>query len=294
MAFSSAATNLLPSVDGNGAAANIFVRDLVHGTTAVVSLGTGGAQGNAGSFDPAISANGSIVVFGSSATNLVPGEDSAAVLFVRNLAAQMTTVIRIVTSGASATRFPGSPSISGDGRMVAFRAQTAPSTIGGAPGHFVHDRSIGATAFVAVGSGGHSFDPLPQGPVLRDGGEMFIDSVVTSPVQGDTNGRMDVFAANVKQYSVDVGVYASAGTWFIFRAFDGSLRPPVGAHRPSEMCRYSRTTMATAASIAVYRSSSGEWFIAFSSGGSRTLGWGAPALLDEPVPADYAAMARRM
>ena len=167
VAFSSAATNLLPSVDGNGAAADIFVRDLVHGTTAVVSLGTGGAQGNAGSFDPAISANGSIVVFGSSATNLVPGEDSAAVLFVRNLAAQMTTVIRIVTSGASATRFPGSPSISGDGRMVAFRAQTAPSTIGGAPGHFVHDRSIGATAFVAVGSGGHSFDPLPQGPVYH-------------------------------------------------------------------------------------------------------------------------------
>jgi hypothetical protein len=37
----------------------------------------------------------------------------------------------------------------------------------------------------------------------------------------------------------------------------------------------------------VYRQSTGEWFILQSSGGARSVPWGAPALGDLPVPADY-------
>ena len=57
-----------------------------HGTTERVSVSSGGAQGNDGSyFDPAISADGRFVAFTSDATNLVPGDtNGAADIFVRD------------------------------------------------------------------------------------------------------------------------------------------------------------------------------------------------------------------
>ena len=40
--------------------------------------------------------------------------------------------------------------------------------------------------------------------------------------------------------------------------------------------------------IAVFRATTGEWFILNSSTGSlTTAAWGAPALGDTPVPAEY-------
>ncbi len=290
VAFSSTATNLLAGADSNGAVSDIFVRDLTHGTTAVVSVANGGAQGNDGSGGPAISADGRIVVFGSSATNLVPGEDATAVLFVRDVPKAATTVIRLANTGAPAARFPFNASISGDGRMVAFLAQTSPGTIGGAPGHFVHDRSLGATVFVAVGSSGNSSSPLPMGPALtRNGRELLFDSVVTNLIAGDTNGRMDVFAASLTRYIVDPGVYrASTGTWLIARAFDGVTQTTGwGAPSLGDVPVFADYDGDGRADVAVYRRTSGEWFLAFSSGGSRVMGWGAPALHDVPVPADY-------
>ena len=70
------ASNLVPG-DTNGVA-DVFVRDRRTGTTERVSVGPGGAQGNELSFDPAISADGRFVAFGSGATNLVPGDTNGA------------------------------------------------------------------------------------------------------------------------------------------------------------------------------------------------------------------------
>ena len=39
--------------------------------------------------------------------------------------------------------------------------------------------------------------------------------------------------------------------------------------------------------VAVYRKSTGDWFIRFAAGGSAWHQWGAPWLDDLPVPADY-------
>ena len=39
--------------------------------------------------------------------------------------------------------------------------------------------------------------------------------------------------------------------------------------------------------IAVFRYSTAQWFIQFSSGGSEVVQFGAPAFVDFPVPADY-------
>src|SRR3989338_8050860 len=51
---------------------DIFVRDRQSGNTTRVSVASGGTEGDGGSFQPSISADGRFVAFTSSASNLVP------------------------------------------------------------------------------------------------------------------------------------------------------------------------------------------------------------------------------
>jgi hypothetical protein len=80
-AFTSDASNLV-SDDTNGTY-DVFVHDRRTGKTERVSLGQRDVQGNGGSFDPALSADGRFAAFYSSADNLVQGDmNSEADVFV--------------------------------------------------------------------------------------------------------------------------------------------------------------------------------------------------------------------
>ena len=58
-----------------------------HGTTERVSISSGGAKGDHDSVAPAISPDGRFIAFGSSSTNLVPGDTNGEYdVFVRSLA----------------------------------------------------------------------------------------------------------------------------------------------------------------------------------------------------------------
>jgi Tol biopolymer transport system component len=84
VAFVSASTNLV-SGDTNGTT-DVFVRDGKKGTTARLSVGLGGVQGNGGCDFPSISADGRSVAFESEATNLVLGDTNGeSDVFVRTL-----------------------------------------------------------------------------------------------------------------------------------------------------------------------------------------------------------------
>lgn len=76
VAFDSIARTLVR--DDTNRAADVFVRDQVAGTTRRVSVSTRGRQGNGDSQRPDVSGNGRLVVFDSSATNLVPGPTRTA------------------------------------------------------------------------------------------------------------------------------------------------------------------------------------------------------------------------
>jgi Tol biopolymer transport system component len=85
VAFYSFASDLVPGDTNN--AADVFVRDRQTGKTRRVSVSSGGAQGNALSFGPAISSDGRFVAFESYASNLVPNDTNNAIdVFVRTLA----------------------------------------------------------------------------------------------------------------------------------------------------------------------------------------------------------------
>jgi hypothetical protein len=70
VAFASPASNLVPG-DTNGVY-DVFVRDMLMGLTTRISVDSNGTQGQEGSYDPSISADGNYVAFQSAAANLGP------------------------------------------------------------------------------------------------------------------------------------------------------------------------------------------------------------------------------
>jgi Tol biopolymer transport system component len=119
VAFRSSASNLVPS-DTNGSP-DVFVRDRRTRTTRRVSVGQGGVQGDSSSQSPALSTHGRFVAFASEATNLVPGDtNESGDVFVRDRRTRKTERVSVGRNGAQTNSNSFSPSISADGRFVAF------------------------------------------------------------------------------------------------------------------------------------------------------------------------------
>jgi Tol biopolymer transport system component len=115
VAFTSGADNLVAG-DTNKAL-DVFVRDFQAGTTALVSVNTGGAgPGNGPSYTPWLGADGRYVLFRSTAANLASGSFSGENLFLRDL--QAGTTYALTTSGYS------SVAMTTDGRFIAFGGPT--------------------------------------------------------------------------------------------------------------------------------------------------------------------------
>src|SRR4051794_28903089 len=121
VAFASVAKNLAPG-DSNGLY-DVFVRDLSGGKTSRVSIATGGVQGDqaSGLEGLTISGDGRYVAFTSDARQLVVGDSNFDTdVFVRDRVAGTTTRVSLATGGLEADGFSFHPTISADGRFVAF------------------------------------------------------------------------------------------------------------------------------------------------------------------------------
>ena len=117
--FHSYASDLVEG-DGNGEN-DVFVRDVLAGTTVRASVDPEAGEVRAQSLYPQISANGRYVAFESWASNLVPGDEGTARdVFVRDLAAGITTRVSVDVQGNDANANSCCAAISADGRNVAF------------------------------------------------------------------------------------------------------------------------------------------------------------------------------
>ena len=231
VAFESSATNLV-AVDSNGST-DVFVRDRQLGATELVSVNSAEAQGSGS--DPSISADGRYVAFASSSTNLVTGDSNGkADIFVRDR--QTGTTERVSVDSAEAQTNDGSnePSISADGRFVAFTS-VATNLVAGdtntASDIFVRDRQTGVTTRVSVNSAAGQANGTNREPsVSADGRFVSFHSLATNLVAGDSNGVYDVFvhdrlAGTTQRVSVDsVGAQANADNTFYGSAIAGDGR----------------------------------------------------------------------
>jgi Tol biopolymer transport system component len=200
VAFDSEATNLVPG-DTNGFQ-DVFVRDVVTGRTRRVSVGSGGAQGNAASLYPAISGDGRYVAFTALASNLVPGDiNGSQDVFVRDVVTGQTRRVSVSSSGDPGDAASFNPAISGDGRYVAFSSAAVNLVrrdTNGSWDVFVRDMLTGRTRRVSLDSNGAQGDAKSLLPTLSaDGRYVAFDSAATNLVAADTNFAFDVFVRDV-------------------------------------------------------------------------------------------------
>jgi Tol biopolymer transport system component len=195
VAFASDANDLVPG-DVN-VASDVFVHDMLTGATTRVSVAFGAGLPDGPSRYPSISADGRLIAFESDATNLVPGGTVGTKVFVRDLQTETTIQASVSSAGVSANGVSLNPSISADGRFVAFWSYAfnlAPGDTNNTLDVFVHDLQNGETTRVSVDSNGLEANNTSAYPRLSaDGRFVAFASLATNLVPGDTNGQQDVF-----------------------------------------------------------------------------------------------------
>lgn len=200
-------------------------------TTTLITAGTDnkGANGDLGisGAKKTISANGNIVAFSSQASNLVPGDtNSTSDIFVFNRTTKQTELISKGLNGQSANSWSRTPSMSADGRYIAY-ITTASNIMEGVacPGSdpmcaniIVHDRTTRTnklanrnTLGLRVGVSLENVDGA-IGPVISADGQFVAfrsSSRIISPL--DTNTVADIFVRNLQANVTRVASVDNAG-----------------------------------------------------------------------------------
>ena len=174
------------------------------GTIRRVSISSSGEEGNGKSWLPDISADGRYVAFTSEARNLVDGDTNRTIdVFVHDCQTGETTRVSVTSNGDQARYGGVSPSISGNGRYVAFQSLSSDLVDGDTNGRmdvFVHDRETGQTTRVSVSSSGEEGNDISWSPrISADGRYVAFESIASNLVEGDTNEAWDVFVRDRRQ-----------------------------------------------------------------------------------------------
>jgi Tol biopolymer transport system component len=149
-----------------------------------------------------MSAGGRFIAFESDATNLIPGDTNGSRdVFVRDRKTGTTTRVSVGTGGVQGDGDSIYPSISADGRLVAFTSYATnlvPGDTNGGPDVFVRDRKTGTTRRVSLGPGGVQGD-VGSGrlAISADGRFVTFESDDTNLVRGDTNEEWDIFVRDL-------------------------------------------------------------------------------------------------
>jgi Tol biopolymer transport system component len=202
VAFTTVASDIVPNDTNN--LTDVFVRDRQTATTELVSVSTTGGVGDKQSFPESISPDGRFVVFASWADDLVAGDTNGAVdVFLRDRLLGTTELVSIGAGGVQEDNASTLPSLSDDGRYVAFWSR-ASNLLGSGPTRtpevYVRDRQLGTNEVVSQSSGGtrgngtNLISGFSSAPALSSEGR-FIAFYTngTNLVPNDTNGWYDVF-----------------------------------------------------------------------------------------------------
>ena len=190
VAFTSEDGQLVPG-DTNGHG-DVFVRDRLLGTTERVSVDSAGVQGDGESRSPRLSASGRYVVFESWANNLVGASTPGTWdVFLHDRRHGTTELVSLDSNGTPANVNCFDPSISADGRTVAFWSSSAnlvPGDTNGWPDVFVRDRQLGVTERVSLDSAGAQGNRDSwYASISADGRYVAFFATATNLVPGDTN-----------------------------------------------------------------------------------------------------------
>jgi Tol biopolymer transport system component len=197
---------LRAAISGNGryvayAGAGVYVYDRLTGIRERVDLNSSEEPANLygplGS-KPSISRDGRYVAFASSATNLnVSDSNGVTDVFVRDREAGTTRRVSVGPGARQADGKSYDPSISANGRHVAFISDAgnlASSDQNGVADIFLRDRQTGVTQLLSVDSTGTQGGLASESPAINaDGRYVAFGSSASDLVSNDFNTSSDVF-----------------------------------------------------------------------------------------------------
>jgi Tol biopolymer transport system component len=194
--FSSYATNLVAG-DTNDSE-DVFVYDRDTDTVERVSIADDDTEGDADSYQAVISADGRYVSFFSTATTLVAGDTNAVGdIFVYDRDADTIERVSVTDAGVQGNGRSVNPSVSADGRYVAFNSLATNLVAGdtnAVDDVFVYDRDTDTIERVSVTDAGAQGNGSSVSPsVSADGRYVGFSSGSTNLVAGDTNAVGDIF-----------------------------------------------------------------------------------------------------
>ncbi|MEZ4590662.1 MAG: hypothetical protein R3D55_05890 [Chloroflexota bacterium] len=203
LAFLSNVTTLVPNDTNNSRDA--FVLDRQTGQIERVSVTSAGAQAAFGvccsEYSVVLSGNGRFVTFSSFSSDLVPDDTNVAQdIFLHDRQTGATSVVSVDSSGNLANANAEYPSISGNGRFIAFQSTATnlvPNDTNGFQDVFVHDTQTGQTVRVSLTHDGQqsnhdSFITINRA-ISEDGRFISFDSYANNLVPNDTNSVRDAF-----------------------------------------------------------------------------------------------------
>lgn len=202
--FLSQATDLVGLTDNNSGN-DVFVRDMRSGTTQLVSMNrTNDGTANQDSFDATISANGRYVAFATLANNVISSDpNTSSDIFIRDLGAGRTALASATPGNQPSNRGAFRPSLSADGKLVAFDSISSDLTTNDANGNdsdiFARNLTTNSTTLISINMDGTSTKGDSFGPAVVSGNGAFV--AFTSPasnlVANDTNGTTDAFVRDL-------------------------------------------------------------------------------------------------
>lgn len=198
VAFISSATNLVAS-DTNSTE-DAFVYNFETDTLERVSISTAGVEANGKTWDVDISANGRYVVFSSSATNLVSGDtEGQRDVFIRDLKNDTTTRVSTTSAGAGFAGGSYAPSVSADGRFVAFDNGSASEreVPGSGKDIYLKDMETGDVSQIDIGLNDTSYNDSYGAHVDYTAKKIAYSSAITNLVASDTNAKIDAFLTDI-------------------------------------------------------------------------------------------------
>ena len=198
------------------------------GDVILVSSDATGAQGNGISPWPSISGDGRYVAFASASTNLVPGVTGTQV-YRKDLVTGEVKLCSTDAAGAQGNNFSQEPSISFDGRYVAFQSTATnlvtPATTGQQV--FRKDMVTGEVKLCSVDSAGtQGNNNSDSSSISSDGRYVAFQSTATNLVTPATSNRQtfrkDLVTGEVKLCSANVaGSQANATCTWVSISSDG-------------------------------------------------------------------------
>ncbi len=234
VAFSTPATNLHPKdpVDDF----DVYVKDLVTGTLFLASLSASGEKriGLFGSLGANLSADGRRVGFNSDAPGLHPGDtDETVDVFVRDLVSGELSLASTNDAGVKGTGQSTGPSLSSDGRKVAFASYATNFdprvTTNGSVALYLKDLATGDLSLVSTNAAGEVIRGGLSNPSMSpDATRIAFDASATNAHPADTDGVADVFVKDLVSGHVFLASTATSGvkgngpSYTVFLAASGS------------------------------------------------------------------------